>query len=168
MKKFNGFSFTTFLLCFLMLQACIPMRKVVYMKNNPIMDKEITTTPPVHQLARLGVGPLRQFPEEARQRVGGQLVGGRDPAALCRHDIEQSRLVSSPQLDPGTAGALLDRDAIGHATPPSTLGSRLYESRGPFAHVYCAAWNRNASTSPAWRPARAELASSAPRTSARS
>ena len=50
MKKFNGFLFTTFLLCFLMLQACIPMRKVVYMKNNPIMDKEITTTPPVHQL----------------------------------------------------------------------------------------------------------------------
>ena len=33
-----------------MLQACIPMRKVVYMKNNPIMDKEITTIPPVHQL----------------------------------------------------------------------------------------------------------------------
>ena len=50
MKKFNGFSFTTFLLCFLMLQACIPMRKVVYMTNNPIVDKEITTTPPVHQL----------------------------------------------------------------------------------------------------------------------
>ena len=50
MKKFNGFSFTTFLLCFLMLQACIPMRKVVYMKNNPSMDKEITTTPPVHHL----------------------------------------------------------------------------------------------------------------------
>lgn len=50
MKKFNGFSFTTFLLCFLMLQACIPMRKVVYMNNNPIMDQEITTTPPVHQL----------------------------------------------------------------------------------------------------------------------
>ena len=50
MKKFNGFSFTTLLLCFLMLQACIPMRKVVYMKNNPIIEKEITTTPPVHHL----------------------------------------------------------------------------------------------------------------------
>ena len=50
MKKFNGFSFTTFLLCFLMLQACIPMRKVVYMKNNPIIEKEITTIPPVHHL----------------------------------------------------------------------------------------------------------------------
>lgn len=50
MKKFNGFSLSIFLLCFLFLQGCIPMRKVVYMKNNPITEKEITTTPPVHHL----------------------------------------------------------------------------------------------------------------------
>jgi len=50
MKKTSRFSITIFLLCFLLLQACIPMRKVVYMKNNPILEKEITTTPPVHHL----------------------------------------------------------------------------------------------------------------------
>ena len=50
MKKTRRFSICIILLCFALLQACIPMRKVVYMKNNPIMDKEITTTPPVHQL----------------------------------------------------------------------------------------------------------------------
>ena len=50
MKKTSRVSTTIFLLCFLLLQACIPMRKVVYMKNNPIIEKEITTTPPVHHL----------------------------------------------------------------------------------------------------------------------
>jgi len=50
MKKTSRVSITIFLLCFLLLQACIPMRKVVYMKNNPIIEKEITTTPPVHHL----------------------------------------------------------------------------------------------------------------------
>ncbi len=32
------------------MQSCIPMRKVVYMRNNPITEKEITTNPPVHHL----------------------------------------------------------------------------------------------------------------------
>ena len=50
MKKTSRVSTTIFLLCFLLLQACIPMRKVVYMKNNPITEKEITTSPPVHHL----------------------------------------------------------------------------------------------------------------------
>lgn len=50
MKKISRFSIIAFLLCFLFLQSCIPMRKVVYMKNNPITEKEITTTPPVHHL----------------------------------------------------------------------------------------------------------------------
>ena len=35
---------------FLFLQSCIPMRKVVYMSNNLIAEKEINTTPPVHHL----------------------------------------------------------------------------------------------------------------------
>jgi polysaccharide export outer membrane protein len=50
MKKTSRVSTTIFLLCFLLLQACIPMRKVVYMKNNPITEKEIIITPPVHHL----------------------------------------------------------------------------------------------------------------------
>lgn len=50
MKKSSRFSIIAFLLCFLFLQSCIPMRKVVYMKNNPITDKEIPTIPPVHHL----------------------------------------------------------------------------------------------------------------------
>lgn len=50
MKKTSRVSITIFLLCFLLLQACIPMRKVVYMKNNPIIEKEIIITPPVHHL----------------------------------------------------------------------------------------------------------------------
>jgi len=49
MKKTRRFSICI-ILCFALLQACIPMRKVVYMRNNPIIDKEITTTPPVHHL----------------------------------------------------------------------------------------------------------------------
>ncbi|MEE2700170.1 MAG: polysaccharide biosynthesis/export family protein [Bacteroidota bacterium] len=50
MKKTSSVSVTIFLLCFFLLQACIPMRKVVYMKNNPIIEKEINTSPPVHHL----------------------------------------------------------------------------------------------------------------------
>ena len=50
MKKTSRFFSIIFLLSFLLLQSCIPMRKVVYMKNNPISDKEISTTPPVHHL----------------------------------------------------------------------------------------------------------------------
>ena len=50
MKKTSRFCSIIFLLSFLLLQSCIPMRKVVYIKNNPIFDKEISTTPPVHYL----------------------------------------------------------------------------------------------------------------------
>ena len=50
MKKTRRFSICILLLCFALLQACIPMRKVVYMKNNPIIEKEIIITPPVHHL----------------------------------------------------------------------------------------------------------------------
>ena len=50
MKKTRRFSICIILLCFALLQACIPMRKVVYMKNNPIIEKEIIITPPVHHL----------------------------------------------------------------------------------------------------------------------
>lgn len=50
MKKANSYSILLFLFVFLFLQSCIPMRKVVYMNNNPIVEKEINTTPPVHHL----------------------------------------------------------------------------------------------------------------------
>jgi len=50
MKNNSRFSLIIFLLGLAVLQSCIPMRKVVYMRNNPITDKEITTTPPVHHL----------------------------------------------------------------------------------------------------------------------
>ena len=50
MKKTSRFFSIIVLLSFLLLQSCIPMRKVVYMKNNPISDKEISITPPVHHL----------------------------------------------------------------------------------------------------------------------
>ena len=50
MKKTSRFFSIIVLLSFLLLQGCIPMRKVVYMKNNPISDKEISITPPVHHL----------------------------------------------------------------------------------------------------------------------
>ena len=50
MKQNNWVSTSIILAAFLLIQGCIPMRKVVYMKNNPITDKEITITPPVHQL----------------------------------------------------------------------------------------------------------------------
>lgn len=50
MKKANSYSIFLFLFGFLFLQSCIPMRKVVYMNNNPITEKEINITPPVHHL----------------------------------------------------------------------------------------------------------------------
>ena len=50
MKKTRRFSICIILLCFALFQACIPMRKVVYMRNNPIIEKEIIITPPVHHL----------------------------------------------------------------------------------------------------------------------
>ena len=50
MKRTNSKSILLPLLCFLFLHSCIPMRKVVYMKNNPITEKEINTTPPLHHL----------------------------------------------------------------------------------------------------------------------
>ncbi len=50
MKQNNWVSIVIILAASLLMQGCIPMKKVVYMKNNPITDKEITTTPPVHQL----------------------------------------------------------------------------------------------------------------------
>lgn len=48
------FSYTkvfSFLMILFVISSCIPMKNIVYMKNNPILEKEITTTPPVHQLA---------------------------------------------------------------------------------------------------------------------
>jgi len=50
MKKTSRFFSIMVLLSFLLLQSCIPMRKVVYMKNNPVYGKEISITPPVHHL----------------------------------------------------------------------------------------------------------------------
>ncbi len=50
MKKVNSYFILLFLFGFLFLQSCIPMRKVVYINQNPIIEKEINTTPPVHHL----------------------------------------------------------------------------------------------------------------------
>ena len=50
MKKTSRFFSIIVLLSFLLLQSCIPMRKIVYMKNNPVSGKEISITPPVHHL----------------------------------------------------------------------------------------------------------------------
>ena len=50
MRKTSLISIIAFSLGVFFLQSCIPMRKVVYMQNNPITEKEITTTPPVHHL----------------------------------------------------------------------------------------------------------------------
>ena len=50
MKKTSRFFSIMVILSFLLLQSCIPMRKVVYMKNNPVSGKEISITPPVHHL----------------------------------------------------------------------------------------------------------------------
>ena len=50
MKKANNYSMIVLLFGFLFFQSCIPMRKVVYMNNNPITELESNTVPPVHHL----------------------------------------------------------------------------------------------------------------------
>jgi len=49
MRKTYFFSLIS-IIGFLFLQSCIPLKKVVYMNNNPIPDKEVSTVPPVHHL----------------------------------------------------------------------------------------------------------------------
>tara|TARA_B100001971_G_C18165379_1_gene523863 strand:+ start:233 stop:1009 length:777 start_codon:yes stop_codon:yes gene_type:complete len=50
MKEIKGFIITMFLYS-LLFHSCMPMHKIVYMNNNPILTNEIATIPPVHHLA---------------------------------------------------------------------------------------------------------------------
>ena len=160
MKKTSRVSTTIFLLCFLLLQACIPMRKVVYMKNNPITEKEITTSPPVHHLeigdvlfAVVNLARFLDIPAEDALRKTNQKFTNRFAKieeelkkrgkTLEESSLEEMDEIISSEREIYGMGEIIKANKRGYKsetgkeillTPYMLINTDLYSSLRPFIH----------------------------------